>query len=313
MLCGGRARNFVNVIAHLNEVCLSWCKNRFEGRRVAIISLTSIPPRFDLMGPTLETLLAQRGIEAVELSLPYQYNRFPDWDGAIPALPAGVTVFRSRVDYGPATKILCAVQRYRGQDIQLLFCDDDRFYPPGWAAGLLAEAARHPDCAVALAGWDIADLTDRALFAAPRHQRRARNRDLIYRLARIRQTLQGKGRVSLAQKPARRIIAKSGFADILEGYGGVVVRPDFFDDQAFDVPEQAFHVDDIWLSGLLAKNRIGVWLAANQYEPKTTLADRQDALYRHRVAEKGRSELDADAIAFLRQKWGIWGGTASAP
>ena len=53
---------------------------------MAIITLTSIPPRFELIGPTLETLLAQRGIAAVELSLPYHYTRFPDWDGTLPAI-----------------------------------------------------------------------------------------------------------------------------------------------------------------------------------------------------------------------------------
>lgn len=275
---------------------------------MAIITLTSIPPRFELIGPTLETLLAQRGIAAVELSLPYHYTRFPDWDGTLPALPAGVMLYRSDRDYGPATKILCAAKRYRGQDVPLLFCDDDRAYGTDWAPCLLAEAARRPECAVALAGWDIAALRARPHAATPRHQRRPRNRDLIYRWARVRQWLTGQGRVNLAQKPPRRIIAKPGFADVLEGYGGVVVKPDFFDDLAFDVPQDAFHVDDIWLSGLLAKKHIGIWLVANQFEPKTTAADKQAALYRARVAQKGRAELDAAAIAFLQRQWGIWGG-----
>lgn len=92
----------------------------------------------------------------------------------------------------------------------------------------------------------------------------------------------------------------------------MVVRPEFFDEIAFDIPNEAFHVDDVWLSGALARKGIGIWLVANQYEPKTTDADRQDALYRHRVAEKGRVELDATAIEMLRQRWGIWGGTDTA-
>jgi len=275
---------------------------------MTLITLSSIPPRFGLIGPTLEGLVAQAGISGVELYLPYSYLRFPDWDGTLPAVPAGVKIQRCEIDYGPATKVLSAAQRYRGQNVRLLFCDDDRDYRPGWAAGLLAEADRFPDRVIALAGWDIAGLDARNAFAGPRHQRRPRSRDMMYRVARLKQVLSGRTKVSLAQKPPRRIIAQAGFADVFEGYGGVVVRPEFFDDLVFDIPADAFHVDDVWLSGALARTGIGIWLAANQYEPKTTEADRYEALYRHRVAEKGRVELDATAIELLRHRWGIWGG-----
>lgn len=275
---------------------------------MTLITLTSIPPRFGLIGPTLEALVAQTGIDGVELYLPHSYHRFPEWDGALPQVPAGVTIRQVAQDYGPATKVLCAAERYRGQNVRLLFCDDDRDYRPGWAQGLLAEADRYPDRAVALAGWDIAGLAQRKAHKSPRHMRRSRTWDMIYRRDRLKQILSGQARAKLAEKPPRRIIAQSGFADVLEGYGGVVVRPEFFDTQAFDIPAQAFHVDDVWLSGALARQGIGIWLAADQPEPKTTEADRTAALYRHRVAEKGRPELDAAAIEMLRSRWGLWGG-----
>ena len=276
---------------------------------MTLITLSSIPPRFGLIGPTLEALVAQAGTDGVELYLPQSYHRFPDWDGDLPQVPAGVTIRRVAQDYGPATKVLCAAERYRGQDVRLLFCDDDRDYRPGWAQGLLAEADRYPDRAVALAGWDIAGLSHRKVHTDPRHTRRSRTWDMIYRRDRLKQILSGQANIKLAGKPSRRIIAQSGFADVFEGYGGVVVRPDFFDAPAFDIPAQAFHVDDVWLSGALARQEIGIWLAADQPEPKTTEADRAAALYRHRVAEKGRQELDAAAIEMLRARWGLWGGT----
>ncbi len=275
---------------------------------MTLITLSSIPPRFGLIGPTLEALVAQAGVDGVELYLPKTYRRFPDWDGAVPKVPAGVTIHRCDTDYGPATKVLCAARRYRGEDVRLLFCDDDRDYRPGWAQGLLAEADRHPDHAVALAGWDIAGHTGRTQHAHPRHERRSRTWDMDYRRERLKQILSGQASVTLSQKPPRRIIAQAGFADVFEGYGGVVVRPEFFDEQVFDIPSEAFHVDDVWLSGALARQGIGIWLAADLPEPKTTEADRTAALYRSRVAEKGRVELDADAIAMLRRRWGLWGG-----
>lgn len=275
---------------------------------MAVITLSSIPPRFGLIGPTLESLTSQRGVDGVELYLPRTYYRFPDWDGSLPKVPAGVTIHRLDHDYGPASKILGAVDRYHKEDIQLLFCDDDRDYTSGWASGLLSEAERFPNCVIALAGWDIAGLNSRRQFAKPRHQRRSRIWDLDYRMARLRQITSGSRNLTLAEKPARRIIARSGYADIFEGYGGVIVRPNFFDITSFNIPHQAFHVDDIWLSGLMARADIGIWLVASQYEPKTTAADRQYALYHHRESEKGRVELNAAAIDLLREKWGIWGG-----
>lgn len=275
---------------------------------MTLITLSSIPPRFGLIGPTLEALVAQKGIDGVELYLPRRYRRFPDWDGTLPMVPRGVTIHRTDIDYGPATKVLCAAQRHQADNRRLLFCDDDRDYRPGWAQGLLAVADRYPDRAVALAGWDIAGLTERRAFAAPRHRRRSRKWDMVYRAERLRQVLTGQARVGLSGKPPRRIIAQAGFADMFEGYGGVVVRPDFFDTLSYDIPAQAFHVDDVWLSGALARNHIGIWLAADLYEPKTTQADRAAALYRHREAEKGRAELDAAAITLMRARWGLWGG-----
>ena len=276
--------------------------------KMTLITLSSIPPRFELIGPTLEALVAQEGVDAVEIYLPRYYRRFPDWDGTLPKVPTGVHIQRVDVDYGPATKILAAAKHYRGENVQLLFCDDDRDYRPGWAKGLIAEAERHPDHAVALAGWDIDGLSRRSTFPHPRHKRRSRTWDFSYRASRLRQIVTGQGKAKLAQKPPRKIIAQPGFVDIFEGYGGVIVRPEFFDATSFDIPQEAFHVDDVWLSGMLTRQGIGIWLASNLFEPKTTDADRQDALFRHRVAEQGRAELDATAIQFLRQRWNIWGG-----
>ena len=105
--------------------------------------------------------------------------------------PAGIHIQRLDLDYSAATKTLAAAKRYRGENVQLLFCDDDRDYRPGWAKGLIAEAERHPDHAVALAGWDIDGLSRRRAFFHPRHKRRSRTWDLPYRASRLRQIATG--------------------------------------------------------------------------------------------------------------------------
>jgi hypothetical protein len=51
---------------------------------------------------------------------------------------------------------------------------------------------------------------------------------------------------------------KSGYIDILEGWDGVVVRPEFFDDFAWQIPDILWTVDDVWLSGCLERQGIPI-------------------------------------------------------
>ena len=86
---------------------------------VRIITLSSIPPRFDLIGPTLESLTAQSSpVDAVELHVPRSYRRFPDYDGRCPKVPAGVSILEAESDLGPASKVLHAVRRHRDDRVE---------------------------------------------------------------------------------------------------------------------------------------------------------------------------------------------------
>jgi hypothetical protein len=279
-----------------------------------VISLSSIPPRFDLIGPTLECLVAQgSGVDAVELYLPRTYRRFPDYDGRAPAVPAGVTVLRPEADLGPASKALHAVRRYRElPDAQILFCDDDRNYYAGWAERLFAEQAARRDEAVALTGWNVerTGLDPYAPRPHPRHVKRSRRLDLDYRMKRMRQILSGSAKVPIRLKPARRLVARAGYADIFEGYGGVVVRPDFFDDEAYEIPKVLWAVDDVWLSGMLARRGVRIWVPADLYEPKNTVADLTEALYRWRTSDMSRAQLNAHCANYLRDTYGVWSNGA---
>src|SRR6056297_2915531 len=73
------------------------------------ISLTSIPPRFDQLGGVLESLLDQSIAATVMLQIPQSYARFPS-PVMLPALPEGVVVHRTARDYGPATKLIGALE-----------------------------------------------------------------------------------------------------------------------------------------------------------------------------------------------------------
>lgn len=274
-----------------------------------IISLTSIPPRFALMGPTLRALAAQRSaVDAIELYLPRRYRRFPEYDGTAPPVPAGITVIRPDTDLGPASKVLHAARRHAGQDVQILFCDDDRDYPAGWAARLFAEQAARPQAAVALDGYDLPDPDPRQTGALPRYQSRPIGKGARYRLRRARRFLSGRFHTPLPVKRSLQLLERAGFVDVLQGFGGAVLRPDFLGPRAWDIPDLAFPVDDIWLSGMLAWRGIGIWRPAGLPRPATTGAHRAHALYRASFDGLDRRALDARAIAHLRADFGVWGG-----
>lgn len=97
------------------------------------ISLTSIPPRFPELGPVLESLLNQTVPARVVLQIPRSYARFPG-TFKLPALPEGVTVHPTQRDYGPATKLLGALEA--GIEGDVVICDDDCLYAPDWAEQL---------------------------------------------------------------------------------------------------------------------------------------------------------------------------------
>ena len=56
-------------------------------------------------------------------------------------------------------------------------------------------------------------------------------------------------------KPLKR----EGYVDILEGFAGGLVRPDMFGPEDAIIPDRLWAVDDIWLSGMLARKGLGIW------------------------------------------------------
>lgn len=126
-----------------------------------IVTLSTIPPRFHLLAPTLRSLLDQKlPVDAIHIYIPKRYRRFSDWDGTLPQVVEDVTIRRCDQDLGPATKILPACRDYAGQDVDLLFCDDDKLYDPGWHRRLKRARAAHPDACIVEAGENLTDIAD---------------------------------------------------------------------------------------------------------------------------------------------------------
>lgn len=258
-----------------------------------IVSLTSIPPRMARIGPTLESLLRQDArIDAVILWIPRSYRRPEFGSFALPTLPSGIEVRRCDFDYGPATKILPACDAFRDRDVRILYCDDDRIYDPSWATRLLAASDAHPGTCIAEVG-EVVALTLKKAFKATR----------LYRGLTLA-TLGIFG--SLYRREMRQLEVDSGRVDICKGYGGVLVRPEFFTPAAFDIPDLLWTVDDIWLSGQLALNGIPIHKASpRELSHKTDLAE-VDALVDYVYADHRREQANAACIRYFQERHGIW-------
>lgn len=265
-----------------------------------ILTLTAIPPRFPFLGETLKSLLTQKAeISGVELWLPRSYRRFDfDPQNDLPRVPEGVEIMFAEQDMGPATKILPSVERHQGEDVNLIFCDDDKVYDPDWANRLLAAAAEKPGCCIVEEGGDISHNSSHAWHGTDLPRALRPLKDWKYRLRRG---------LSLGRwKPRKN--KSSGYVDILEGWGGVLVRPEFFDRSAYDIPPELWMIDDIWLSGQLALKQIPIWLTVDDtIRTKGNSNEVKEAALRfQKVDGQGRAQLNQNGIDYFRDTYGIW-------
>ncbi len=276
-----------------------------------IISLTTIPPRLDRIGETLRALVAQRSRpEEVRLYLPKTFRRFPAYGGAVPDLPEGVTLIRPEEDLGPATKVIHAARDLRGQAVDILYCDDDHLYLRDWAEKFLAVRKRRPQDAVTGAVMHVRRSAGqpepegpRAVAPPPRLQQPG------HLLRRLASRLAHRGAQDLPLEPIYRTVETPGYVDIAQGFTGVAIRPDFLDDQVFDIPPILWTVDDIWLSGHMARLGVKIWAEPrmNRFRQRNG-PSATSPLYDAEIEGMRRRSANAACIAHMQEVYGVWGG-----
>lgn len=251
---------------------------------------------------TLESLLAQDSVDEVRLYIPKSYRRFPEYDGSLPIVPDGVIICRVEDDLGPATKILPAIKDFHNQDVQILFCDDDLIYHKNWAKKLFDIQAIRPNEAVATYGRPIyRNLEPSNHVCKKPHAKAIRiERDIPYRMKRLFSKLFN------TESPLWRPIIRPGYVDILFGVGGVVVKPHFFDDEAFNIPDEAWAVDDVWLSGQLARKNIPIYCPFRLPFAKPNNEANLDSLLDSDFLGSERQESNIKATMYCQAKYGIW-------
>jgi hypothetical protein len=277
-------------------------------RRKVIFSLSTIPPRFDSIGKVLTDLLGQTlRPDEIRLNLTRSYRRFPGEVPSLPPLPEGITVHWSDTDYGPATKVLPTVAAYRGQDVEILFCDDDQIYAPRLAQTLLSRRAKHPDSCITGLGYRFDERPPNARYfdvALPAPAAKRWHKGVEYRLWRA---------ASLGFWKPGKYRPRDGHVHVLEGFGGTLVRPGFFSPDVFDIPEILWTVDDPWLSGQMT--RLGVPILA--VSDRALRETQQEVHDRHPLGEfshlaHDRLAADTLCIDYFRQVHGIWQGRREA-
>ncbi|MGU3575715.1 glycosyltransferase family 2 protein [Brucellaceae bacterium C25G] len=262
-----------------------------------IITLTTIPPRFDKIAPTLKSLLKQRHkADQVILYIPPSYKRFPEWTGNLPQVPEGVTISRTDFDYGPATKILPALRENWGKERDILLCDDDVYYDTHWAERYVNLRKTHIHTCLAEGGYDLKgiDQSSRPKDRLPRVSNQ--NRDILFRIG------------SMLKYRQRRAsyYTQSGYSDIFLGVSGAMVRPTYFKEMVFDIPGSLWVVDDYWISGNLAVNNIPIWLNADAPRRHDSASRRISSLLNMVHEGHGRHDTNQAAINYFRETYGVW-------
>lgn len=264
-----------------------------------IISLTSIPTRFKYLSETIDSLIKQNACNEIRLNIPKKYRRFPDWDGSIPKFPSKVNIVRCEEDLGPATKILPTALDHKNSDIQILFCDDDGIHPNNWARNLFELQQTMPDKAIATWGRCIDELPSVKYDPTKKYvEIQHLKYDVRYRFERLLHKIGN-------YQPLHRPVKRAGFAHILLGVGGVVVKPNFFNIESTLIPEEAFLVDDIWLSAQLALNKIEIFCPKRFAVPYSHEGESVNALFDMEIGG-GRKKLNYQALPWCRNNLKCW-------
>ena len=271
--------------------------------RQIVVTLTAIPPRFAHLPRRFKAIENQtQRPDRVQLTLPRSYRRFPGEIAALPALPDWVEVIYCDEDFGPATKILPAVERWRGTNTDLLLCDDDRRQDRHWIERLARGRLGNPNHIICDRGWNIAERfgIQQKNPAMPRAIPAVKGgRNAAYRLHRA---------LSLGiAHPARKIYAAPGHVDVFEGFLGALVPVSAIPQAAFVIPDIVWTVDDVWLSGMAATTGTLVWVGDTPRPVYSDgVIDRVASLRNHVEQGVPRDGADHLAVNFLRENYGIW-------
>jgi hypothetical protein len=247
-------------------------------RRV-IASLSTVPSRINNLRATIRSLLKQtRPPDEIVLAVPDFSIReerpyvVPEYLFHLPRL----RILRSEKDWGPATKFIPVVREElatgRG-DTLIMVVDDDRVYPRDALAAYLHYSAPLGGAALCFRGAPMPGSFD------------WRDATMI------------KG--NELREPQE--------VAVITGCGSYLIQPGFFDQSLWDysrAPQGAFYMDDIWISGWLARRHVKRYAIPTSTMMRSVWGQRR-TLTLHDVPN-GRQHNNNETIAFFRDSWDVF-------
>ncbi|MFU0507328.1 hypothetical protein [Pseudaminobacter sp. NGMCC 1.201702] len=233
-----------------------------------VVTLTTIPARAKMLAPVLRSLIDQsQPADRIVLALPYRARRgqaYPEPETL--GLPVGIDVIRCE-DEGPVTKLLPALKLE--PEAVMIVVDDDVIYPRRFIETLLAEHRRNK---VAAIGFRGIRLKEGVAFPALDH---------VFATG----------------------VSKSTQVDVLFGTWGYLVPPHALGNAVHDFsgsPAAVRWVDDVWVSGQLARSGVPRFVVRANELPLETPASFRAAL----TAGVNRSgENDETALKVFAADW----------
>lgn len=202
-----------------------------------VVSLTTIPTRFDNVGITINSILSQTVLpDLIILHIPERYNNYTY--STLPVISDKVIINNNVKDYGPATKLLGLKQFNLKDDDIIIVIDDDRIYNNNLIQNMLHYHNLYNDKVLTVAGWDIETLSNN-----------------LYK--------------TNTKKQPRGVEYKScGYIDVLGGCCGFLLTRKmcpFNNNDLFSLTPLVdfYYVDDVWISGFLKLNNIDIYLIPN--------------------------------------------------
>src|SRR5438552_7463065 len=251
---------------------------RSNDRRV-IASLSTVPERIGNLGPTVRSLLRQtRPPDEIVLAIPEFSIReqrpyeVPDYVSRLPR----VRILHCHRDWGPATKFIPIVREELAagrRDTLIMVVDDDRIYPRDALETYLHYNKQLPNAALCFRG-----------AAMPR--------DLDWRHAKMI-------RASELRQPQP--------AAVITGCGSYLIQPRFFDESLWDysqAPKGALYMDDIWISGCLARRNVKRYVVPASAMMRSVFRQRR-TLSVHDVPD-GRQYNNNETIALFGDAWDVF-------
>ncbi|MEP1118431.1 hypothetical protein [Ekhidna sp.] len=254
-------------------------------RSKAVVSMSVLPSRFKGILPTLNSLTDQSVLpEKIIINLPKRFKRdksdykIPEYVSVHPL----VEINWIEEDLGPATKLLPTISYYHKELNRLIIVvDDDQIYPKQLVENYLEKEKDFPDAAMTLSGWRVPGTFN--------HSDKEQLYGGIVRFYRSDNSV---------KRPTQ--------VDCLQGAASFAVKPRFFNKNVFEfdnAPNEAFYVDDIWLSGNLTLTNTPVYVVPGPFRFGRFVSLRQSSKFGLSNSANADNSNNNKLYEYFKEHW----------